>query len=200
MARSVWDLADEGITEHVCMNEDTLAKRWIFSMMGSLSRDDFIRVAVTLWAIMYARRKIIHEEEFQSPLSTHLFIEWYLQDPSIIGPSKKMEGRGKGMGHPRWIKPEAGCAKLNVDATLSKSRPGGAVGVVCRGEDGAFLGASSLTINGVSDPVTLEAMAHREAIILAHDLQLQKITVASDCASVVSDMTKPYAGRYNTVI
>jgi ribonuclease HI len=67
--------------------------------------------------------------------------------------------------------------------------------VVCRGEDGSFLGACSLTINGVSDPAILEAMACRKAIALAHNLQLQKITVASDCASVVSDMTKSYAGR-----
>jgi hypothetical protein len=174
VARSVWALADEGITEHVCMNEDMSAKRWLFAMMGSLSRerDDFARVAITLWAIWYARRKIIHEEEFQSPLLTHLFIERYLQDLSIIGSSNKMEGRGKGTEHPRWIKPEAGCAKLNVDAALSKSRPGGAVGVVCRGEDGSFLGASSLTINGVSDPAILDALACREAIALAHDLQL----------------------------
>jgi hypothetical protein len=182
------------------MNEDSSAKRWLFAMMESLSRDDFARVAVTLWAIWYAQRKIIHEEEFQSPLSTHLFIERYLQDLSIVGPSKKMEGGGKGKVHPRWIRPEAGCAKLNVDAALSKSMPGGAVGVVCRREDGSFLGASCLTINGISDPAILDALACREAIALAHDLQLQKITVASDCASVVTDMTKPYAGRYSTVI
>jgi hypothetical protein len=106
------------------MNEDVSAKRWLFAMMDSLSRVDFARVAVTLWAIWYARRKIIHEEEFQSPLSTHLFIERYLQDLSIVGPSKKMEGRGKGKAHPRWIRPEDGCAKLNIDAALSKSRPG----------------------------------------------------------------------------
>jgi hypothetical protein len=154
------------------MNEDTSAKHWLFAMMGSLSRDDFARVAVTLWAIWYARWKIIHEEEFQSPLSTHLFIERYLQDLSNIVPSKKMEGRGKGTRHPRWIKLEAGFAKLNVDAALSKSRLGGAVRVVCQGEDESFLGASSLTINGVSDPATLEAMTCREAIALAHNIQL----------------------------
>jgi hypothetical protein len=51
-----------------------------------------------------------------------------------------------------------------------------------------------------SDPAILEALACREAIALAHDLQLEKITVASDYASVISDMTKPYAGRYSTVI
>jgi hypothetical protein len=64
MARTVWALADEEITEHVSMNEDPYAKQWLFVMMETLSRDDFARVVVTLWSIWYARRKLIHEGEF----------------------------------------------------------------------------------------------------------------------------------------
>jgi hypothetical protein len=41
-------------------------------MMEAMPHDEFIVVAVTLWAIWYARRKNIHEDEFQSPLWTHL--------------------------------------------------------------------------------------------------------------------------------
>jgi hypothetical protein len=33
---------------------------------------------VTLWVIWFARRKAIHEEVFQSPLSTHAFVEAFL--------------------------------------------------------------------------------------------------------------------------
>jgi cell division protein FtsW (lipid II flippase) len=61
-------LAEEGITEHVCAKEDSSAKNWLFIMMESMPRDEFAKVAVTLWSIWYARRKIIHDEEFQSPL------------------------------------------------------------------------------------------------------------------------------------
>jgi hypothetical protein len=32
------------------MNGDPSAKQWLFAMMEALSRDDFTRVAVTLWA------------------------------------------------------------------------------------------------------------------------------------------------------
>jgi hypothetical protein len=62
-------------------------------MMETLSRDDFARVAVTLWAIWFARRKIVHEEVYQSPLSTHLFIENYLCDLSLTVKSQTL---GKG--------------------------------------------------------------------------------------------------------
>jgi hypothetical protein len=57
----------------------------------------------------------------------------------------------------RWIRPNQRCEKLNVDAGRSRPRaPCGAVGVICRSEDGAFLGASTLTIAGITDPETME--------------------------------------------
>jgi hypothetical protein len=87
VAHSVWALADEEIAKHVSLLDIPSAKQWLFALMETLSRDNFARVAITLWAIWYARRKMIHEEQFQSPLSTHLFIESYLQDLSIVGSS-----------------------------------------------------------------------------------------------------------------
>jgi hypothetical protein len=110
-------LADEEIMEHLCMNEDHNDKQWLFAMMESLSPDDFARVAVTLWAIWFARRKIIHEEEFQSPLSTHMFIESYLRYLAISAKASA----GSISDAPKWIPPSAGCAKLNIDAAMSKT-------------------------------------------------------------------------------
>jgi hypothetical protein len=106
MARSVWALADEGITDQVCMNEDTSAKQWLFAMIESLSREDFAQVAVTLWATWYARRKIIYDDEYQIPLSTHLFIERYLRDLAIAIPSK---GTNKGVPAP-----EVDCSRCKL--------------------------------------------------------------------------------------
>jgi hypothetical protein len=51
------------------MNEDPSAKQWLFAMIETFSQEDFARVAITLWDIWYARRKIIHDDEFQSPVS-----------------------------------------------------------------------------------------------------------------------------------
>jgi hypothetical protein len=59
----------------------------------------------------------------------------------------------------KWITPRAGCAKINVDAAMSKQNRGEAVGVVCRSENGEFLGASSLNVPGVIDPTVMEAIA-----------------------------------------
>jgi ribonuclease HI len=182
------------------MNEDPSPKLWLFAMMESLSRDDFARVAVTMWAIWYARRKIIHDEVYQSPLSTHLFIQNYLRDLSVTSTSMNLGKSGVQLKHPRWIAPCSGCVKINVDAAVAKTGRGGAVGAVCRDEAGLFLGASSLTIKGISDPTVLEALACREAMALAADLNLQRVTVATDCLAVVNNIKQDYAGSYSMII
>jgi hypothetical protein len=70
-----------------------------------LIHDDFAKVAVTLWAICFARRRILHEDEYQSPLSTHLFIERYLKDLVIASPSIQSEVKKKVNRNPIWIPP-----------------------------------------------------------------------------------------------
>jgi hypothetical protein len=64
MARCVWALMDESVTEHMCRSEEPSAKQWLFLMMESLSKEDFARISVTLWAIWHARRKVIFDDEF----------------------------------------------------------------------------------------------------------------------------------------
>jgi hypothetical protein len=142
-------------------------------MLETLSQEEFVTMALTLWAIWYARRKIIFDGKFQSPLSTHAFVESYLRDISL---SSTRLVRQKGVGvrptNPRWIPPGHGFAKINVDDVVSKTEKREALGVVCRSDDGTFIEASAMAVNGISDPVTLEAMACREALALAADLQL----------------------------
>jgi ribonuclease HI len=181
------------------MHDNPSARLWLAEMTESLSADDFARVAVTLWAIWYARRKMIHEEVFQSPLSTHLFVENYLRDLVVLKPAERRAAAPK-TAHPRWLPPDRGCVKINVDAALRKSSPGGAVGAMCRNAEGSFIGASSLTINGITDPEVLEALACREALALAQDLVVDRVTVSSDCLSVVNNLKNKYAGNYSLII
>jgi len=88
MAASVWALSDEVMVEHMMSIGEPNAKNWLFSLIESLPHEQFTRLTITLWAIWTARRKAIHEEIFQSPLSTHGFINSYLEElKSIAKPS-----------------------------------------------------------------------------------------------------------------
>jgi hypothetical protein len=173
MSRCVWALVPEEITEHMDRTTEPNAKQWIFQMMSTLNHSELIQCFVTLWAIWFARRKVIHENIFQSPLSTYNFVESSIRDLEMAAPVQQgLHRRRRDEPAPRWIAPPTGYAKINVDAAVQKQRFSGAVAAVCRGQDGVFLGASALSIQGISDPGILEAVACREALALAADLQL----------------------------
>jgi ribonuclease HI len=56
-----------------------------------------------------------------------------------------------------------------------------------------------VVIPGVIDSATLEALACREALALAADLQLTCIKVATDCLEVTS-LHGNYMGRFSSVL
>jgi hypothetical protein len=70
---------------------------------------------------------------------------------------------------------------MNVDADVSHDGTHGAVGIVFQDATGLFRGASSRTIEGISDPATLESMACVEALSLVEDLLISKMEVSNDC-------------------
>ena len=142
-------------------------------MCSSLPQDDLVRVVVTLWAIWYARRKAIHEQNFQSPLSTHCFVSRFIAELGLVKPLQKTTQVRRDQ-HPKWIPPPSGLTKINVDAATSKNSSLAAVAAVARDSPGLFLGASAVTFSGILDPETLEAMACREGLALASDLLLQR--------------------------
>lgn len=75
MSRCIWALTDDELAEKIATTTEPSAKQWLFMMMNSLSHALFVKMVVTLWATWSARRKAIHEGIFQSPQSTHMFVE-----------------------------------------------------------------------------------------------------------------------------
>ena len=115
MAKCVWALGDEEVLEHVISNRSEGPKLWLFWVL------------LTMWAFWWARRLAIHDEEFQSPLSTMSFINKYLEEREIanflasrlqVSPVKRLKTR-------RWTTPVEDAAKANVDGGISHLRDKG---------------------------------------------------------------------------
>lgn len=70
----------QDLAEHLLETQEPSAKQWLFRMLDILSHHKFVKLAVTLWAVWTVRRKAIHEEIFQSPLTTHLFVERFISE------------------------------------------------------------------------------------------------------------------------
>jgi ribonuclease HI len=202
MANSVWVLSKSLMVEHMIACDERSAKLWLFHLKETLPHDQFTRLTVTLWAIWLARRKAIHEEIFQNPMSTHGFINSYLEElkllpkpvqvARVLPPNPRLRAR--------WVPPAPGLFKFNVDASVARSGEIGAAAAFCHDSNGVYQGASSIVIRGVTDPFTLEAIACREALALADDLGVNRIHVASDCKVVIDDITGGTNGRYGAII
>jgi hypothetical protein len=80
MSKSVWALIDEEIMEHISLLEEDDARQWLAGLMATLNHEAHMKVFVTLWAIWNARRRAIHEQVYQSPLSVHFFVQQFVAD------------------------------------------------------------------------------------------------------------------------
>ena len=88
-------------------------------------------VLFTLWAIWWVRRPAIHDE---NSISTHKFITKYLEEIEV---PVKLKREVQPTGEPsrrngKWIPPEPGWCKINVDGGFS--RDGRRGGAAARGE------------------------------------------------------------------
>jgi hypothetical protein len=129
---------------------------------------------------MVAHGKVIHEEVYQSPSSTHQFINRFLADLELL-PKKSVKIPSlprRGPGRPKA--PPPGFLKVHVDAAVSKLHKQGAAAAVCRDNAGNFVGSSALVIHETIDVATLETIACREGLSLVQDLMLQNFVIASD--------------------
>jgi hypothetical protein len=199
MSRCVWALADEMMTEHMSQVQQPKARDWLFTMIATLPHDQMTRLCVTAWAIWHARRKAIYEGIYQSPLSTHSFIESFLNELMVMKPETKRKGTPS-PSHPIWIPPPGNWAKINVDAGVARSGEHGVVAAVARSASGVYLGGSAVLITGISNPEVLEALAVREGLNLAQDLLLTKVRLASDCLSVINALKEENWGSYSQIL
>jgi ribonuclease HI len=86
--------------------------------------------------------------------------------------------------------------KINVDAAMSKNTRRGLVAAVARDDTGQFVGASAVVLSGQGAAETVEALACREAIALAHNINARRVRVASDCSNVIASIEEGSRGVY----
>ena len=83
---------------------------------------------------------------------------------------------------------------------LSRSGEIGDVGVVCRDENGNFLGASTIVYQGLIDPSVLEATTCSEGLALTADMNIQRIHIASNYQEVIKGISNPNLRPYSVVL
>lgn len=95
--------------------------------MGDLPHAAFTKLVVTLWAIWWSRRKAIHDRIFQSPATTHEFINRFLADLEVIPKKNVSRQMPAASARVRQKAPPAGHAKIHVDGGVAGSKMGGSI-------------------------------------------------------------------------
>jgi hypothetical protein len=87
-----------------------------------------------------------------------------------------------------------------VDGAVHSLNKFGSFSVVYRDEIRVFMGASTIKIPGIIDPLVLESLACREALALAADFICNKILVSSYCKGIIKDINGRFRGINATII
>lgn len=90
--------------------------------------------------------------------------------------------------------------KINVDGAVGRDGNRGVAAATCQDLLGNYMGSSSVTYLGINDLPSLEALACHEALSLAKDLDISRVLVSSDCATVINDIEINQGGRHATII
>ena len=75
--------------------------------------------------------------------------------------------------HPRWLPPEAGWIKINTNGATDMGLIHGGAGFIARDHHGALVRAGGSRYDGVTDSLSIELLACRDAIQMARDMGLQ---------------------------
>lgn len=101
-------LVYEDLTELVAATKIKNLWLWLSFMRETLSTKDFQKLLVVCWAIWGARRKALHEDVFQNPLSTYGFVSKFLNDMELtrFGEGNEAASPIKSkQSIPKWIAP-----------------------------------------------------------------------------------------------
>ena len=75
-----------------------------------------------------------------------------------------------------------------------------AAAAISRNAAGDFLGASVLVLKGIKEPEIVEAIACREGLALAQDIQVTRVRLACNNANVISSINQGSNGVYGQIV
>jgi hypothetical protein len=101
---------------------------------------------------------------------------------------------------PSWIPPPVGLVKINIDVVVGNITRVASLAALVIDEQGLYLAASLVTLQGKSDLEMLEVLACREALAPMTDMGACVVRVASDCKAGVRMIQEETIGICGQVV
>lgn len=163
--------------------------RWLLGWFAEASDEErgaMVQATYELWLARNEARdgkRIAPPHEIMEQVVSHM-AEWRAVHDDVKPPREQQSKQ-------KWKPPEEGWLKLNSDGAVSRTGNKGGAGAVIRDENGAFHAGLCHIYRGMNDPEMLEVLACRRGLVLAQEIQVEKIHVELDSQRVVNMLNNP---------
>ncbi|XP_062014412.1 uncharacterized protein LOC133730929 [Rosa rugosa] len=161
-------------------------KEWLLDCATNLKAEVFEKLMMIIWALWRNRNSMLWESASQTTQHMLLFTMAWLEDfqraSTTIAPTVQHS-------KPRWKLADLGQCKLNVDGAFVPHLTKGGLGGVLRNSSGQVQAAFAHTVHHVGSLKQFELLAIRKGLDYAKSLQLQNVTIESDCLEAVQEIS-----------
>lgn len=176
------------------MRDVEYVSEWLLNKLSNDTAENLGRISAVLWGVWFARNKRIFENKNMSPAVTMNWSmtqikEW--RDANNKRKSVDLNQRGV-MQHQerKWVKPEPGYRKLNVDTAVKEGQNSFSVGLVLRDDRGQYIAGKMRHFAWSVKVAEAETVAILEGLLWIDDLPSGPITIESDSLLSVNAISK----------
>jgi ribonuclease HI len=142
-------------------------------------------VMTALYQIWHTRNDARDELIIEDPQRTARRIMFLLEEWRAVTGSVKTPGVKEKV---RWRPPEAAWHKVNADGAWTAEGNAGGSGVIVRDHNGRALACACDFFPTAKDPETAELLACRRALLLARDMNVERVVLETDCMGAVNKL------------
>ncbi|KAF7815391.1 reverse transcriptase [Senna tora] len=177
---------------------------WLAEVFGGVVGGDesvFALVASICWFIWKGRYFFVFEKKTSDPVLTKdlaekacdEFLSVRVKPKSCSAPPLARDSATS-----VWAPPVSGFFKANVDGAFNPKDLRAGLGVIFRDFEGVVLDGCSIPVFA-SSCLMVEALAVRQAVRMARDLELDNVVIESDCADLVNSIGSDVNRQCNLV-
>ena len=173
----------------ICLKLKSLnhIRQWLLEWIQNATEFHSMIMAVAIWHIWENRNAYRNGEALNHPRRVVGKIKAYVEFINMHSFSSTTSIRRETLkSNQSWSPPSEGLMLVNVDAAIFSQSARAGFGVVIRDHRGRVQVANRGYFERVQIPEVAEAMALHQALILANNLGIRNIMVASDCLSLIN--------------
>nr|GMD78417.1 uncharacterized protein LOC109159918 [Ipomoea batatas] len=172
---------------------------WIKDIFDSFTSSELAHFITICWGIWNARNQKVWNNVDSSPKLVVKHSLSYLKEWKSVRSSPHLQDVSTQRSTDKWVKPDFGTLKLNIDAFVHQNAFHVGMGWILRDHQGYFVAAQAATRPGPLHPREAEALAVREALSWLKDNQWEDV-VETDAEILVHHLHKPSVSPFGLLI